>query len=254
MTLKLVRHRVLTTAVLSLIVSASFWPAAVTAQESDGWKFRITPYLWMMGMDGTTAALGQDVPVDASFSDILDVLNIALSANMELSKGKFFLVFDPLYAQLEADVADPGGGPVGGTIDVDMVLADLNIGYTINENFGIYAGARYYDQDIEVTPNLLPVISLGDDWTDYILGFRVRAEMSEKWSYAGKLDGAVGGDSESAWYLQAVLLRHFGSNKHLDLGWRYYDVDYESGSGVTRFKWDVAQSGPVVGFSWEFGG
>jgi hypothetical protein len=33
----------------------------------------------------------------------------------------------------------------------------------------------------------------------------------------------------------------------------YYDVDYESGSGLTRFKWDVAQSGPVVGFSWEFG-
>jgi len=159
-----------------------------------------------------------------------------------------------LYAQLEADIVDPGGGPVGGTIDVDMVLADLNIGYTINENFGIYAGARYYDQDIEVTPNLLSVASLGDDWTDYIVGIRVRAEMSEKWSFAGKLDGAVGGDSESAWYLQAVLLWHFGRNKHLDLGWRYYDVDYESGSGQTRFKWDVAQSGPVVGFSWEFGG
>jgi len=90
MALKLARHRVLITAVLSLIVSASLWPAAVTAQESDGWKFRITPYLWLMGMDGTTAALGQDVPVDASFSDILDVLNIALSANMKLSKGKFF--------------------------------------------------------------------------------------------------------------------------------------------------------------------
>jgi len=33
----------------------------------------------------------------------------------------------------------------------------------------------------------------------------------------------------------------------------YYDVDYESGSGLTRFKWDVAHSRPVVGFSWEFG-
>jgi len=97
-------------------------------------------------------------------------------------------------------------------------------------------------------------VSLGDDWTDFVLGFRVHASMSDKWSFAGKLDGAVGGDSDSAWYLQAVLLRHFGSNKHLDLGWRYYDVDYESGSGVTRFKWDVTHTGPVVGFSWEFGG
>ena len=54
--------------------------------------------------------------------------------------------------------------------------------------------------------------------------------------------------------MQAVLLRHFGSNKHLDLGLQSYDVDYESGSGLTRFKWDVSHSGPVVGFSWEFGG
>ena len=33
----------------------------------------------------------------------------------------------------------------------------------------------------------------------------------------------------------------------------YYDVDYESGSGLTRFQWDVAHSRSVVGFSWQFG-
>ncbi len=254
MACKLARRGVLAAATLSLIVSASFWPGTASAQESDSWKFRITPYLWMLGLDGTTAALGNDVEADMSFGDILDVLNIALSANMELSKGNFFVVFDPLYAQLEMDFAGPGGGPVGGTIDIDMVIADLDVGYSVNEKFDLYAGVRYYDQDIKITPNLLPVQSLGDDWTDFILGFRVRASMSDKWSFAGKLDGAVGGDSESAWYLQAVFLRHFGSRMHLDLGWRYYDVDYESGSGVTRFKWDVTHSGPVVGFSWQFGG
>jgi hypothetical protein len=66
------------------------------------------------------------------------------------------------------------------------------------------------------------------------------------------INGAVSGDSESAWYAQAVFLRHFSKNRHLDIGWRYYDVDYESGSGLTLFKWDVAHSGPVIGYSWEF--
>ena len=249
---KLVRQSKLASVVLILGVSIMFTPDVSTAQESDGWNFRITPYLWMLGMDGTTAALGNDVDVDMSFSDIVDVLNIALSANMELSKGKFFVVFDPMYAQVELDFAGPGPGPVGGTIEVDLVIADLNVGYSVDENFGIYAGVRYYDQDITIIPNLLPQIGLGDDWTDVILGFRVGGKVGEKWSFAGKLDGAVGGDSDFALYLQAVVLRHFGTNKHLDLGWRYYDVDYESGSGVTRFKWDVAHSGPVIGFSWEF--
>jgi hypothetical protein len=248
------RHRILAAAILSLTLSASFAPGTAMAAESDDWEFRITPYLWLMGLDGTTAVLGQDADVDASFSDILDRLNIALSANMELSKGNLFVVFDPFYAQLEADFAGPGGGPVGGTVDVDMVIADLNVGYSFDENFGVYAGARYYDQDITLTANLVPQQSLGDDWTDFIVGLRAGGEVSENWSFMGKLDAAVAGDSESAWYFQAVMLRHFGTNKHLNLGWRYYDVDYESGTGISRFKWDVAHSGPVVGFSWEFGG
>jgi hypothetical protein len=250
------RRRVLGAAIISLTMSASFYSGTAMAAESDDWKFRITPYLWMLGMDGTTAVLGQDTDVDASFSDIFDRLNIALSANMELSKGNFFIVLDPLYASLEADFVGPGGGggPVGGKIEIDLVIADLNVGYSFSENFGVYAGARYYDQDITVTPNNLPQQSLGDDWTDFIVGLRAGGKVSENWSIMSKLDGAVAGDSESAWYFQAVLLRHFGTNKHLNLGWRYYDVDYESGTGITRFKWDVAHSGPVVGFSWEFGG
>ena len=251
---KIARRKIPAVAMLALIMPALVSPGSASAQESDEWKFRITPYLWMLGLDGTTAAFGQDVDVDKSFSDILDVLNIALSANMELSKGNFFIVFDPLYAQLEADFVGPGPGPVGGKIEIDMMIADLDVGYSFDENFGIYVGARYYDQDITITPNLLPQQSLGDDWTDFIVGLRAGGKVSENWSFMSKLDGAVAGDSESAWYFQAVLLRHFGTNKHLDLGWRYYDVDYESGTGITRFKWDVAHSGPVVGFSWEFGG
>lgn len=250
MTSNLTKHRILTAAILSLAVAASFSPSTVAAQESDSWEFRVTPYLWMLGLDGTTAALGDDVDLDASFSDILDNLNIALSVNMELSKGKVFFVLDAMYAQLEMDIEGPD--PIAGTVDIDLIIADLAVGYKVNENFDLYAGARLYDQEIGVTLNMMPKVTLGDDWTDFILGFRVHNDMSEKWSFMAKLDGAVSGDSESAWYVQAVFLRHFSKNRHLDLGWRYYDVDYESGSGLTRFKWDVAHSGPVIGYSWEF--
>lgn len=248
------RFRVTAIASLSLLVSASILPATAIAQESDNWEFRVTPYLWLLGLDGTTAVLGSDVEVDADFGDILDVLNIALSVNMEFSKGDFFVLVDTMYAQLEADMSGPGPGPAGGTVDIDMIIADLTVGYSIHENFDLYAGVRYYDQDISLTPNMLPSQSLGDSWSDFILGIRGTFEISDKWSFMGKLDAAVSGDTDSSLYFQAVAARHFGENKHLDLGWRYYDVDYESGAGLTRFKWDVAHSGPVVGFSWNFGG
>lgn len=232
------------------MVSVLLMPRVATAQESDGWTFCITPYLWLLALDGKTAALGNDVPVDADFGDILDNLNIAVSANMELNNGKWFVVVDPMWSSLEMPIETDG--PFGGDVEVELLIVDALVGMSVTENFDIYTGLRYYDQDIEVIPNMLPKVDLGDDWMDYLIGVRANSRVSEKWSVTGKIDVAVGGDSDSALYVQAVFMRYFGDNKHLDLGWRYYDVDYESGAGLTRFKWDVAHSGPVVGFSWEF--
>ena len=247
---KLMLRSKLTTAILTLIVLIMFAPGVTTAQESDGWNFRITPYLWMLGLDGTTTTLGSDVPVEADFGDILDLLNLALMANMEFNNGTWFVVLDTMWADLEAPIET--GGPIGGKVEIEQIIIDALVGMNLSEHFDVYAGARYYDQDITIVPNMLPEIPLGDDWTDFLLGIRARGEISEKWSFAGKLDAAVTGDSESAWLAQAMFLRYIGDNMRFDIGYRYYDVDYESGSGLTRFKWDVAHSGPVVGFSWEF--
>ncbi len=250
MTFNLARRRVLTAATLCFTVSTSIWPGTATAQESDGWKFRITPYLWALGMDGTTAALGNDVPVEADFGDILDLVNLALSANMEWNNGDWFVVLDPMWADLEAPI-EPGG-PIGGKIEIELIIVDAVVGYNVAEHIGIYAGARYYDQDIAIVPNMLPSQDLGDDWTDFILGVRFLGDINDRWGFAAKLDVAAGGDSDSAGYAQIMFRRHIGDNKEFDIGYRYYTVDYESGSGLTRFKWDVDHFGPVFGFSWVF--
>ena len=87
------RRRVQSAVVFALTVSATLFPGTATAAESDNWQFRITPYLWMLGLDGTTAALGQDVDVDASFSDIVDVLNIHESGQITLAAAGERAVF-----------------------------------------------------------------------------------------------------------------------------------------------------------------
>ena len=248
---KVLRQGKLASVVLILGVSIMFTPGVTTAQESGGWEFRLTPYLWALSLDGTTAALGNDVPLEADFGDILDLLNIALSANMELNNGKWFFILDPMWADLEAPIDT--GGPIGGKVEIELIITSVLAGVSLTEHFDIYAGARYYDQDITIVPDMMPEIPLGDDWTDFMLGVRVHNEISQNWSFMGLLEAAVAGDSESAWLAQAMFLRHIGDNKHFDIGYRYYDVDYESGSGLTRFKWDVAHSGPIVAFSWVFG-
>lgn len=247
---KLPRRRNITAAILALSVSVMLMPAVATAQESDGWNFRVAPYLWALSLDGTTAVAGSDLPLDASFGDILDLVNLAFSVNMEWDNGKWYVVLDPMWADLEAEIET--GGPIAGDVEIELIIIDAHVGFSVTEHFDIYAGARYYDQDITIIPDLLPEIPLGDDWTDILLGVRLHGDMSGKWSFTGKLDGAVGGDSDSAWYAQALFLRQFSGNRQLAIGYRHYDVDYESGSGLSLFKWDVAHSGPVIGYVWNF--
>jgi hypothetical protein len=174
------------------------------------------------------------------------------------TKSSWFFVLDPMWSELEMDFEIETPGPIlepTGKVEIELIIVDALVGYSLNENLGGYAGVRYYDQDITIIPDgAVPSIGLGDDWTDFIIGVRAMGQLSEKWTMGGKIDGAVGGDSDSAFYAQFVFSRVFGKNNnmHLDLGWRYYDVDYASGEGLTLFKWDVAHSGPVVGWSWEF--
>ena len=101
---------------------------------------------------------------------------------------------------------------------------------------------------------MLPSVDLGDDWLDYLIGVRVQGPVSENWFFTGRLDTPFAGDSRSMLLFDVIFSRYFGRNKnmHLDLGFRILSVDYESGSGLTRFLWDVEQYAPVIGYSWNF--
>ena len=165
------------------------------AQDDGGWDFRITPYIWFMQIEGETAVAGMNIPVDASFSDLLDNLNISLAANFEANNGKFFFVLDGLYADLELDI-EPSSF-ISGVAETQIVVFDGLVGVNIGEYFGLYAGVRYNDQDITVIPAMLPSVELGDDWSDYIIGVRALGPVSENWFFNARLDTAFAGDSRS---------------------------------------------------------
>ena len=43
--------------------------------------------------------------------------------------------------------------------------------------------------------------------------------------------------------------RRFGANKSLNLGYRYYEDDYDN---LPSYAWDMTQDGPIVGYTWVF--
>jgi len=88
----------------------------------------------------------------------------------------------------------------------------------------------------------------------------LQAHVTQRhWARNGRLnlcgDYAVAGDSESgSWNGIVMFNRRFGETMALNLGYRYYANEYKRGSGVNHYLWDMKIAGPMVGYTWQFGG
>ena len=241
------------------------------AEDNDGWNITLTPYLWGVAMDGKTG-IGTlpPVDVDASFSDILDSLNFAASLHTEFRKGKWNFVIDPTYMDLELDlgsmdmtVPNPDYPPdpqtfnvnVSGKVKIKMWFVEAWTSYLFLPEWEVLGGIRYQDQ--EITPQITiapPDITLSpkidEDWTDFFAGVRWSKTLSNKWFMVLRGDYAFAGDSESgSWNGVVFFNRRFGETMALNLGYRYFTNEYDTDA----YLWDMDMTGPVVGYTWQFG-
>jgi len=240
--------------------------SAHAAEDDGGWEVVLTPYLWGVALDGETA-VGPlpPVDVDASFGDILDALNFAASLHTEFRKGKWNFVIDPTYLDLELDTPTqdvllppiPPGTPatVGGKIKVKQWLVEAWTSYLVAPGWEVLGGVRWQSQDIDVRLNNVSLSpSSNEDWADFFAGARWSKALTEKWSMSLRGDYALAGDSESgSWNGVATFNRRFGKAMALNLGYRYFKNEYQTGSGQSNYLWDITMSGPYVGYTWQFG-
>ena len=231
------------TVFLSFVIS-SWGSTAFADNHGRATGFLFAPYLWGVSIDG------DNPDIDASFSDILDAANFALSLHTEYRTDQWSFVFDPTYLDLEVE------GPLGGDIGIDIWLIEAWAGYVVSDGLEIIGGARYQDQEIKPERTIGPgnnTIEAGDDWTDWFAGVRYITPISDLWVLALRGDVVIAGDSDSATNGQVFFNRRFGDNMLLNLGYRYFDSDFDNEeTGLSAFAWDVVMTGPVVGYTWIF--
>jgi hypothetical protein len=227
---------------------------------SDGWEFRLQPYGWLTGIDGTTGPVGFPSDIDAGFDDVFDVLEMAAALQFEARRGRWGIMADLFYAELGSSGTLPGPLRTNVDVDFEQLLGEFVVLCRVKESPGsfvdLYAGVRYNSIELDLTATstgtLLPIgrsRTAGKSWTDPIIGFRTQWEINPSWYLAAKGDiGGFGVESDFSWNLQAGVGYRFSETVSLELGYRYFDTDY-SDSG---FTYDIAQSGALIGLDFTF--
>ncbi len=250
------------TVIAAVLILTLTSPAVFAQGDADTWEYSLTPYLWAVGLDGDMLVKGTPIELDLDFDELFDDVEFAGQLHFAAKKGDWSFIVDTTIIRLETEVQS---GPATVDTELDYVLMELLAGYRIAPQWDLLGGVRYWfmdvDLDIQGTGPLGMSLQAdeGEDWADLIVGARFFADISEKWSFIGRADIGgfdIGKSADSTWSVSALFFRDFGrkGNKQFVAGYRILDVDFDDGSGLSRFVFDVEQSGPVVGVNFKWGG
>ena len=224
------------------------------ADAQDAWHFRLTPYVWMAGLNGTVGVLSglPTVEVDAGFRDILENLDLTVMAQAEARYGRLGYLADVIYLEL-TDKENTSGPFFGGAkLRAETVVMTFDMFYRVLERdrgfLDLAAGVRIWDIDttLKLQPGLLAGRKLEEQesWGDPVIGARGSVGLSRSFSFSGAAD--IGGFQTAS----ALTWQVLGTIDYHPRDWLaiHLAVDYDRGG----FAWNVSMSGPILGASLRF--
>ena len=267
-------------------LTADFGAASAPVISSSQWRLSFTPYGWLPWLQGDMTVKGRSVDLNVSPIQVLEHLErVPFMGYAEARNGPIVLYGDIFYANLglSADgvrsrsVTQGINGTLSAALGVDFEEAVVEVGgayevmkWNSHTAIDVLAGARYWHQDMSV--NLALTGTLTDlsgldvsrgiaiarggsvDWVDPVVGGRIRYNLAPGQDLMLRADvGGFGAGSQFSWNALAaysfVFAKRDGVTYSGILGYRALDVDYEQGSGRTKYVYDVLQHGPITGLT-----
>jgi hypothetical protein len=220
--------------------------------DEESWEVDIAPYLWATSINGSVTVKGTRSKIDSSFSDLLESVDYALQGGVLVSHDGIHFLGDLTYIVLDAD-ASAGAADVDISGHISIVQAAVGVDINDDPTLMAFVGARYWD--VTVKPSLTPGPNLSgsEDWIDPIVGARKIWPLKNQWEIQaiGDVGGYVGDSSDLTWQAAILGVRKTDHGNFV-LGYRVLFVDYETGSGADKFKFDNTLYGPMVGWVFRF--
>ena len=244
-------------AVGTLFLGLAVPGAAQTSAPAQGWEFELTGFAWFSGLTGTIGVGESSQHVSTSFSDISKKVASHFAADFEGRDGKWGFVLFPYYVLLKDSEPTPYG------FNVDVSAKTIMVGaqglYQAYENkdvrLEVLFGARYNDMvdDINAPGSGYPPYHAEYTWLDPLVGFDARYRLGSAWLLGLRGDiGGFGVGSKLTWDVIAAIDWRVSKLISLKAAYGVLSTDYETGSGDSRFVYDVRQEGPVLGVTFHF--
>ena len=236
----------MTAAILTLGLTV----APTSAQDQDGWNYRLTLYLLAAAQSGTTTINGIEADVDVSFEDIWNNLETGGMLHFRAENSTWAVQIDTIYMALESEIP---GSPLAA--DFDQTAIELVGAYSFQPELELLFGGRYNRIGGGVTGTAIGAVDIdgSESWIDPLVGIGWTPRISQSWMARVRADvGGFGVGSDFAYQVAAYLGWDFARSWSLIFGYRILDMDYKAGSGRRDFKYDVATTGPTVGVSFRF--
>jgi len=242
------------TALLTAVAAGLLAPLAARAGETIKWKFEVTPYIFMPGIFGDVGIGPVNRPADVSFDKIWHNLEFTAMGTVSVGYDRWTLTTDVVYLGVGGtkDVG-VGNSDVLTGYDFQQWMVEPTLSYRVCKGFEVLAGARYNNIDASINGPLGRNPSGTQAWWDPIVGANLSLPLGKGFSV--NLQGDIGGfgvNSDLTWQAYPFLGWQFAKWGALQAGYRFLYMDYENGSGLNRFKYDVTYRGPQVGVTFRF--
>lgn len=239
----------------SLVAAALIVPALAAPASAGDWRFTVSPYLWLPGLDTSVSTPRGDFDLSMTASEVLSDFDAGFMGYVEARNGPWALALDFIYSDL-SDSRELSGNWSRVSASNQLTALTLYGEYRAVDtgltSLDLMAGARYYDLDfrLSLAPGKAPGFSqpVGESWTDPVAGLRLRHAFSERWFSTLVADvGGFSGDS-SSWQVFGSVGYRIGEAWSVQGGWRHMSISRDLGTTDL----DIDLSGPVFGASYSF--
>lgn len=211
------------------------------------WSFDASLYGFAAGMSGTAGLGPVNSDVNVPFSKVWDNLKMTAMGTVRVGYDRWALSTDVIYMDLAGN-----DGPVNASVTQWMVQPALE--YRVCQYFDAFVGTTYDSVGLSINGPLRFQPSHTEAWWDPIIGSRFTLPVWKTITFHvdGDIGGLKWGGSDFTWQAFPYFNWQFTKWGSVQLGYRFIQTDYETGSGLHRFKYDVLSQGPQVGFSVHF--